>query len=792
MKSKLPLLRAVLFSFVAIVLLFFLFLPSLCDTYLLPRVISNLPFSEKEMSLSRISPWKISGNLRLSQDGELVASIPKFEVHYSPLALLGGTVDTLLLDGCFIQIDTTKHSSAGGKSSTSPAQNKNGESPPELPITVNDIIIRDSLVRVTNSAWKKDFPLDAQLKLNTTAEGKRYKLESIAADVAITGELNLSAQTKFNFHDDEVLLSTKFSIPDLLELSFLSKGNPMLPAGNMDGTGQLAIDSQSIAIKSASLEAVVNNFEANFHSLSLGGQENSAPVQLQLSGTGSSYHYFLHGISIQGMDRSFTLDSAGSFETATKDFTTHCDLTNLENDEHLFLEAVGVFSRGAVSTEVTLKGEKIRLTEDITSGPIEFMGNIDYQDDIFNLQLSGAVEKIVDKSVEFEAENLALKAQLQFPPAATPIYNNSFTIKNLLYKNEPLASLNILFQQNEDSLNYRAELPLSIGMQTVAKCQGTVAFAGSINSECNLPDSSFDSDNLPHFIAMPDETTFKGRVGGHGKFKREGNSSAGELTLKLADGMLTKGETTVAAIGTSLHFPSLPSLRSAPSQIATFESIESGKIHIDGGKLYYRLEEEPGLFLEKARLSWCGGKIETGALSFSPSTRNMEATLYCDRLGFAELLSQFGIEDTDGEGSLNGRLPVAFNEGRILFDDGFLFSTPGNSGIVRFTDTDQLRQGIPDISQSATLDYSIKALENFAYNWTKLTFNTEGENLLLALQLDGKPAEPLPFGYKNGQIVATEKGAGLQHPLRLDMNFRLPLQELFQYGKSLQSMMENM
>ena len=99
---------------------------------------------------------------------------------------------------------------------------------------------------------------------------------------------------------------------------------------------------------------------------------------------------------------------------------------------------------------------------------------------------------------------------------------------------------------------------------------------------------------------------------------------------------------------------------------------------------------------------------------------------------------------------------------------------------------------MPDIGQTATLDYSITALKNFAYNWTKLSFNTEGEDLLLAMELDGKPAEPLPFGYKNGQIVATEQGPGLQHPIRLDMNFRLPLQNLFQYGKILQSLMEKM
>jgi hypothetical protein len=172
--------------------------------------------------------------------------------------------------------------------------------------------------------------------------------------------------------------------------------------------------------------------------------------------------------------------------------------------------------------------------------------------------------------------------------------------------------------------------------------------------------------------------------------------------------------------------------------------------------------------------------------------KELETTLYCDRLGFTELLAQFGIDQAEGEGSLNGRLPMIINKNGVVFEDGFLFSTPGNSGIVRFNDTSRLRQGMPDMGASAYLDYSMKALENFSYNWTKLTFNSRQDDLLIAMQLDGKPAVPLPFGYKNGQIEPSSQGPGLQHPIRLDVNFRLPIQDLFRYGKNIQSFMENM
>lgn len=126
----------------------------------------------------------------------------------------------------------------------------------------------------------------------------------------------------------------------------------------------------------------------------------------------------------------------------------------------------------------------------------------------------------------------------------------------------------------------------------------------------------------------------------------------------------------------------------------------------------------------------------------------------------------------------------------MIFDDGFLFSTPGNSGIVRFNNTAMLRQGLPETGQTAYLDYSMQAMENFSYNWTKLTFNSQGDDLLISMQIDGKPAEPLPFGYQSGQLVARTDGPGLQHPIRLDVNFHLPFTQMFKYGQKIQKIME--
>lgn len=169
-----------------------------------------------------------------------------------------------------------------------------------------------------------------------------------------------------------------------------------------------------------------------------------------------------------------------------------------------------------------------------------------------------------------------------------------------------------------------------------------------------------------------------------------------------------------------------------------------------------------------------------------------DLTLYCDRLGFTELLGQLGVLDAEGTGTLNGRLPLSLRATTLNFDDGFLFSSPGDSGIVRFTNTDKVRQNLGAATQTGYLDYSINALENFAYNWATLSFNSVKDDLVISMSLDGKPAKPLPYAYDNGTLIPSEQGIGIQHPIHLDINFHLPSTDIFRYGKNIQSFMEKM
>ena len=380
---------------------------------------------------------------------------------------------------------------------------------------------------------------------------------------------------------------------------------------------------------------------------------------------------------------------------------------------------------------------------------------------------------------------------MQYPPLQKGALG-FVNIEQIRYQSSNSATLQAKISQSANGFSASSLLttPFAPGLQLL--CDGTAQISGDLTAQCRIPATKIDSTTFPSFISLPDKLSFTGKLAARGEFQLTDKLPVGEITVEYQDGILTQGKNKLSNINATVAFPRLPLLQSAPGQLCTIGAVELGKIKLSDGRIRFRIEDEQSIFLEKFRVSWCGGKVETGSFTLAKDMKELEATLYCDRLGFTELLAQLGINKAEGQGSLNGRLPMVISPKGVVFDDGFLFSTPGNSGIVRFNDTRQLRQGIPDINKSSYLDYSMKALENFSYNWTKLSFNSRNNDLLIAMQLDGKPAEPLPFGYKDGQIVPSEKGPGLQHPIRLDVNFRLPMKDLFQYGTSIQSMMEKM
>lgn len=240
-----------------------------------------------------------------------------------------------------------------------------------------------------------------------------------------------------------------------------------------------------------------------------------------------------------------------------------------------------------------------------------------------------------------------------------------------------------------------------------------------------------------------------------------------------------------------LAIPDLVEMRSAPGQKLKFAHGFLGDMAFENAEIDLQIESTLSLLVEKSLFTWCGGKVEAPAIRFTPGTEDYKLILYCDRLDLAKVLQQFGAAAEKAEGRLNGRIPLRYRNGNLTFTDGFLYTTPGESGKIRMTDTEMLTAGIrPDTPQYVQMELARKALEDYDYSWAKLSLTTEGEDLLLKMQLDGKPAKSLPFVYQKDAGGFAKVAAGVQgstfQGIRLDVNFRLPLNKMMQYKELIQ------
>lgn len=267
------------------------------------------------------------------------------------------------------------------------------------------------------------------------------------------------------------------------------------------------------------------------------------------------------------------------------------------------------------------------------------------------------------------------------------------------------------------------------------------------------------------------------------------------VKMRLTGLDLTHGKSKVTMQGgaVELAFGDVLTFRSEPDQRATFESLQLGTILLEKGDVRYQVEAPHSILVESCAFRWAGGRVGTQAFRINPGVENYTVELYCDRVGLAQALGQLGMSQAQGGGSANGRIPVHWAGGSLTFDNGFLYSTPGEKGVLRIQGTEILTAGVPPgTPQYGQLDLAAEALKDFSYEWAKIRMNTEERELVVSLELDGKPAGPLPFTYNRdiggfARVSASSPGSVFQG-IRLDVNFRLPLDQLLQYRQILELM----
>lgn len=827
------------------IFIFFL-LPFLADAFFLPKLLQHLPFDHSSASISRLSPFHVRGSLEFEHADKPVVSVPKFDIYFKPGKLFQKDIQQLVLTNVFIHLYMKDGVPTFLMDTPAPPKKQDntqdiGKLLAALPAMVSSIRLKQCTL-VLHDIKDNQLTINGAIDFDYAISNlEQIELSEMNVNLRTSGNIPILGRFSLTKEDGSYKLHVKKLQLD--RLNGLSQFIPQISQEQLDG--QLTIETEATLHPNTLLPEqfhgflTAQNFFFKQSNFTIQTEENAAT--LQFSGNPDEISYSLAGLqfnsgwqatlategsiyispeitgqgnlALVAADEQNNIPFTGDYSFAAQKQDQIKLTANLASKKHIHLQLnENQINLAGIAVSLTTEKEKDMILAKIalsaTDISIPFSEKsaaistftVDTQMEIKNEIITGALQanipaiqlpevkaNLTDTSLSLPF-NIDLKDSKPFPTG-----KGSFSINTFEYGGEHLASYasNLTYQKNLASLSGQITTPLQ--QDLFIKTTGKTDFIHSPVLSVQMDKTGIISDDYAPYLPIPDILSFDGELAFFAELTGN-NFPRAEASINITNGNanLYESETYFTGITASLNFPSLPQLQSSPSQIITIDNMDVGALDFTNAEILFRLEDATSLFIEKSKLHWCGGQVESGSLRLSTANNEIDTTLYCDRLGFAELLEQFGIEGTEGKGSLNGKLPIHFSDAGIHFDNGFLFSTPGESGIMHFNNTDMIKAGMPNLDQTATLSYSLQALEDFSYDWSRLTFASNEDVLTLTMELKGQPAKPLPFGYSGGQIVNDPTGPGLQHPVRLDLNFNLPQEDIFRYGKNLQSFKENL
>jgi len=344
--------------------------------------------------------------------------------------------------------------------------------------------------------------------------------------------------------------------------------------------------------------------------------------------------------------------------------------------------------------------------------------------------------------------------------------------------------------KNKPEINFKSEIEISPDNKINA--ESDFKFKKIFLSSELITQSYLSS----YLNSMPEGMAFDAFISSEGKVKFDKNKLSTKFKLNITQGQVAIPEKKfyMKNINTGLELQDILNIRSMPGQSFTIDKIDFNDIKLSDINLKYNIESKDSLLIENAGFKWCDGNITTESIRFSLEKDKYNLILFCDRLKLSEILKQVGNFYAEGDGSLNGRIPISYFKGNISFDNGFLYSTPGKGGKIKIKGTDILTAGIPmNTPQFIQIDLAREALKNYEYDWAKLGFNTQNQELIVKMQFNGKPENKLPFVYKKNlgrfvRVGAQSPGSNFQG-INIDVNLRIPFNKVLKFGNQINNLL---
>lgn len=323
-----------------------------------------------------------------------------------------------------------------------------------------------------------------------------------------------------------------------------------------------------------------------------------------------------------------------------------------------------------------------------------------------------------------------------------------------------------------DALGVKGSLKGDIAWADDGKPRVDVAF--------DLPEQALDFAPVYELVPELAGYVLGGKLAASAEYHIAPDDRKGSVKVRFTDGTLDNPEQefSVTGVRATFEMPNLPSLASN-SQYLGFKNFRVKQFSMDSGMAIFRMQSPEVWYLDNLILNWCGGKVRGESTRIARDTRNTWITLHADQLRLADLLSQLGLGTFTGEvpdegGRLSGTIPVVISKGKIVVRDGYFHSAPGMTGRIRLNPAQRVSEmaGV-SIQTSLALD----ALTDFTYKWIRIAMNSEGDDLLLKFEMDGRPSNKLNYSVRDGELVKSRNASKFEG-IVLDTNVRIPLNEL--------------
>ena len=808
-----------------------LFLPRFLESRLLPRLIDATRISDIAFQIRRVGFFGADlGGIRIGPPPNPALFIRSVQLDYSPGGLYHQKIDRVVLSGIEVQgqlengnfslnnIDLQTVLSTLQSRQKDPPQT--GQSP--APVLVNRLEIRNAAVilKINHQFYRIPFEIDL------TPENSTYTLFEASARLYPRGQ-KISSKGRIDLNAHHIHLEAEIPALSLSRFSDLFR-----LAGDISASGTVKmtttadlqwapfqISSLNAALELQACQFIVNDFQFEtidsmpLHATLAGHYDRDGSWQLKINSPDDKrpvakttrFRFGKHEVSsnIPLMELSGRIGkdrSTAAYTLVLADARMDADLDTIQVPKAVLKGTAELPGRdkAAVTGKFDIQAPGASLASaagKITIRDVSLSGQID-KPTRGAAGLNGLLRfgggRLVPADVTLRIGDISGNIPLIWPPAKHR-KKGRFAIASLHHKNLNLGRIEGKIQQTATGFDVQGRhiselLPhTSVTFQGSSRLFNTRRPAADLSFNLSHPAGTADID-LAQFHPAARGIQVNGKFQVAGKLMLEDTRLFGSLQSQVTNGKVAMAENKLAMEGINLSFsmPALPEVRSAPGQQLEFAKLSLGDLTAENGTIDFQIESWRSLLIEKAHFGWSGGKVDTQAMRLSRGIEDYHLIFYCDRLNLARVLEQFGAAAAEGGSSVSGRIPIRYTPGKLSFDDGFLFSTPGTGGKIHLTGTEILTAGIPrDTPQFTQMELAREALKDYDYSWAKLRLNSEGENLLLQMQMDGKPARTLPFVYSKDiggfiRVDAESKGSSFQG-IRLDVNFRLPLNKLLQY-----------